>query len=442
MKQVVPFFVCLLLGAAATAQTPVKQENVDVSFPYDSYQLTPDITADLDHLFSEMPPKGWIHLNITGDISKKGGKWHRNTIASKRADAVRDYFLSKGIPANNVYINKSFRSKRKYVTVAHKGAKSAEDLYEVRVYNPASKKNVEYTQSTMDENAGKQEQCYVINPLKADSVWAPEGTVLRFDPLVFEFLNGQEVREEVVICIREYYSIADIVANDLATISSKRMLETGGMLYITATCKGYEVRIKKGKSYVIRMPAREVLPRMKIFAGQEKGGIVDWKETDIRNIPAVTTAIVEPSDSTETFYAGEGNFLDGVYYERQIEISAAEYAFNATGLGWINCDRFPPTVERTNMVVKVDTSQNISVRLVFKDIRSVMPAYHSGVNMVKFEGIPLGEAATLIGYKMDDKKNVYVAAKDIRIPKDGVEGLDLVATTLDEFKQYLKTLEK
>lgn len=444
MKKVVPLFFCFLITAGAAAQDKKRTENIDVSFPYNSYQLTPDITADLDQLYSELSPRKWLHLNITGDISKKGGKRHRNMVSAKRAEAVRDYFLSKGIAGNNIYINKSLRSKRNYVTVEQKGSRSSEMLYEVRIYNAAPKTDIMYSQSVMDEYAGKTEQCYSINPLREDSVVANEGTVLRFEPLIFEFLNGQEAREEIVICVREYYSIADIVTNDLATISNKRMLETGGMLYITATCKGYEVRLKKGESYVLRMPSEKVLPRMKLFAGDQKGGIIDWKETNVRNIPQVATDNTTPPDpENERYYISEGSVLDGVYIKGDVaEISAAEYAFRATGFGWINCDRFPPEMERTNMMVKIDTSSNVAVRLVFKDIRSVMPAYYSGVNTVMFSNVPVGEKATLIGYKMDDKKNVYVAYKDIRISKDAVEGLDLLATSMNEFKEYLRTLDR
>lgn len=442
MKKLINLFVCFLVTSGAAAQKQ-KQENIDVSFPSNSAQLTPDITADLDHLYSELAPRGWIRLNITGQISKKGGNRHRNMVASKRAEAVRDYFLMKGIPANNIYINKSFNSKRKYVTAAHSGSRSSEHLYEVRVYKPASGRPVEYTQSAIEEIAAKQEECYVIDPLREDSLQALQGTVLRFQPLSFEFLNGEEVREEVVICIREYYSIPDIVMNDLATISNKRMLETGGMLYVTATCKGYEVRIKRSKSYVIRMPARQVLPRMKLFTGEEKGGIVDWKETNIRNVPTVTTVAPTPVSDPEVGEEGEG--FDRVTYGDQNsseEQSEADYVFNATGFGWINCDRFPPASPKTNLIVKLDSASKVSVRLVFKNIRSVMPAYYETNNTVRFDYIPIGEKASLVAYEVGTDKQLYVAAKDITISKDNIESLQLVPISINAFKDYLKTLDR
>jgi hypothetical protein len=436
MKKFAQLFACLLLSTSGAAQ---KTENIDVSFPFDSYKLTPDITADLDHIYSLLQPKTLVHFNITGEISSKGGKRHRDIVAAKRAEAVRVYFEGKGIPSSNIYINKSMNTKGRAVTTAHKGSKAPEGLYSVRVYMPSSKKPVMYTESIIDEEIGKQEHCYTINPLKEDSIFAPEGTVLKFKPNTFEYLSGEDVRDEVVICIREYYSLQDIIMNDLATISNKRMLETGGMLHISATCKGYELKVKQGKSYVIRMPARDVLPRMKLFAGEEKGGIVDWKETDIRNVPAANTTPVVTEDS-EVSIEGEGwgSVFEGVYTPP----NEAEYVFQSTRLNWINCDRFPAESERTNLFVKVDTSMNLAVRVVFKDMRSVMPAYYSGVNAVQVDNIPVGEQATIICYKMDEKKNVYLAYKDIRIQKNGVEGLQLALSSLDEMKSYLKTLER
>lgn len=438
MKKFAQLFACLLISASATAQ---KTENIDVSFPYDSYKLTPDITADLDHIYNMLRPKALVHFNITGEIRKRGGKRHRNIVAARRAEAVRSYLESKGIPPNNIYINKSRNTKGRSVTIAHKGSRAPEGLYSVRVYMPSNKKTLQYTQSIIDEYAGKQENCFTINPLKDDSIYAPEGTVLRFKPHTFEYLNGEEVKDEIMICIREYYSLSDIIINDLATISNKRMLETGGMLYISATCKGYELRVKQGRSYTISMPAREVLPRMKLFTGEQKGGIVDWKETDIRNIPSVAAVPVD----TYPDYEGEG------YYEQwpgdnelynEVPMNEAEYVFSSTRLNWINCDRFPEENERTDLLVKVDTSMNLAVRVVFKNIRSVMPAYFSGVDAVRVDNIPVGEYATIIGYSMDDKKNLYMAYKDIRIQKNGIEGLQLAASTLDELKAYLKSLER
>lgn len=436
MKKFAQLFICLLVSASATAQ---KTENIDVSFAYDSYKLTPDVTADLDHLYDMLQPKTLVHFNITGEISKRGGKRHRNIVAAKRAEAVRAYLEAKGIPGNNIYINKSRNTKGRSITAAHKGDRAPEGLYSVRVYMPSNKKTIQYTQSIIDEYAGKQESCYTIIPTKEDSIYAPEGTVLRFKPYTFEYLNGEEVKDEIMICIKEYYSLADIIINDLATISNKRMLETGGMLYITATCKGYKIRVKQGKSFVIRMPAREVLPRMKLFAGEVKGGIVDWKETDIRNIPSVTTVTnIDPDYG----YEGEGyeQWSESEYYEAPM--NEAEYLFNSTKLEWINCDRFPEGSERTNLFVKVDTSMHLAVRVVFRNIRSVMPAYFSGTDAVRVDNIPVGEQATIIGYSMDDKKNVYMAYKDIRIQQNGVEGLKLEASTLNELKDYLKTLER
>jgi hypothetical protein len=93
--------------------------------------------------------------------------------------------------------------------------------------------------------------------------------------------------------LREFYTPADMVLAGLSTTAGPQLLETGGMLHLTATAQGQPVQLRPGAFVHLRMPAQAQKPGMQLFVGAAHGSghVLDWQE------PA---ALLPPTSSPPT----------------------------------------------------------------------------------------------------------------------------------------------
>lgn len=89
------------------------------------------------------------------------------------------------------------------------------------------------------------------------------------------------------------------------------------------------------------------------------------------------------------------------------------YLANLNTLGWINCDRFYqlPQEERDNLLVQ---GAKAPVRMVFRDINSVLRGKPKESGTYAFENIPKEAAVTLFSVQKKDKK-LYLALKETKV---------------------------
>jgi len=78
---------------------------LNVYFPVDSYRLTEKGRATLRRISSylEVDP-GVIHIVISGYADHSGDELYNQELAQMRADAVQEYLLEKGVPAERMII--------------------------------------------------------------------------------------------------------------------------------------------------------------------------------------------------------------------------------------------------------------------------------------------------------------------------------------------------
>ncbi|RYZ18676.1 MAG: hypothetical protein EOO16_21890, partial [Chitinophagaceae bacterium] len=100
-------------------------------------------------------------------------------------------------------------------------------------------------------------------------VWMPANS------LVLES-TGKPPQTPVTLRVHEYFSASDILQADLGTTAQGRLLETGGMLYVSAASAEGTCRLRKGAGYEITFPGRRPDDDMQLFTGQVQNGRVDW----------------------------------------------------------------------------------------------------------------------------------------------------------------------
>lgn len=136
----------------------------------------------------------------------------------------------------------------------------------------------------------KQPESYIIDNRADTLLQCKEGTIL-FIPA--GSLSGSS---EVELKVKEFFIKSDIVLNQLSATSNKEMLETGGMLHLSATVNGSPVDVFPGKPVQVFLPGSDsAMKGMQLFTGEKVTdklpiNIVKFDDQlrDITNGPAST----------------------------------------------------------------------------------------------------------------------------------------------------------
>jgi hypothetical protein len=117
------------------------------------------------------------------------------------------------------------------------------------------------------------------------------------------------------------------------------------------------------------------------------------------------------------------------------------YIYNTRDLGWINCDAFMDVSRWNKTVVSINEkpSQNIDVKLVFKDNRTVLPATDVD-GKITFQGVPKDYEAWIVAIKYVDGSPL-LALKEITIAKE-THQLEFEELTLNQLNEKLTVLDQ
>lgn len=273
----------------------------------------------------------------------------------------------------------------------------------------------------------KYRQCYTYNSNVAKTITTDGYSTFYFSANAFETIDGKAVNSNNIdICIWEFTNKKSMIYGNLTTHSNDRMLETGGAFYIEVKLNGELLKLRKGENYTVQMSAEKTLPDMFTYYGNIKDGIVNW-EID-KNEPVLVNGNT-PVNTNPQVVMIEDEYGDPVIMEElwsEDEGDESFYELTAGKLGWINCDRFYEVKNTSVLAVQVDTKEPVVVRMVFRDINSVMPCYATSNHKDQYEanGIPTGEKVLLLAYSVKGD-NVVLGYKEIVIGENKVENITL-----------------
>lgn len=116
------------------------------------------------------------------------------------------------------------------------------------------------------------------------------------------------------------------------------------------------------------------------------------------------------------------------------------YVFRVTSYGWRNCDVYSqlPKELLVSMPVLAVPSPSLSLSLVFKDTRALVPALPYG-GEYRFTKIPKNENAWLVALKYEEGKT-FLAIKPVVTGTDAIQ-FDFKETTLEELENALDFLD-
>jgi len=158
--------------------------------------------------------------------------------------------------------------------------------------NKSSAKNDTTVNSVNDVllKLSSQTKTFIIDPTKEIVLKGDEGTAIYVPANIFEFEDGSVPKDSIRIQLKESYSLSSMIGNNLSTLSNEKLLQTAGMVNVTAMADGKKLSIKNGQSYVVGFPKKDKSKTMELFY-QEKVGNTDstWVTADNLSLKMVDT---------------------------------------------------------------------------------------------------------------------------------------------------------
>jgi hypothetical protein len=225
-------------------------------------------------------------------------------------------------------------------------------------------------------------------------------------------------------------------------MSDGNVLETLGSIHIEAQASGENLQLGAGKIMQADFPNEENLEGMQAFEGVQENNQFNWVPDRKDRRPVKSITIFPRYENDEYPLLGiDSAELASFQNNEDFEVlkKTGRTILEVSKLGWLNCDRFNKAEPKTRMMVKIDNPGTIRVRLVFREIQSVMAAGPIDNNNFIFENIPVGMKASLVAFSLYQDEPYY-AIRDITTKPEQTEFLPLLPTTISDLKEELENL--
>ena len=225
-----------------TWTTVVYSQSNSVYFEKNGYELTDSAKTQLDNFFnihlSTMTPevivKGYSDTTGTSDINLK--------LSNQRVQTVNDYLEVKGYP--------SHRIRLEYFGETEKQAENAWKNRRVDLFI-----NPHFTVYNYLTTFQKTAQNFQIDNTRDTVIYGQEGTIIHIPSNCF-ITDKQNHPLKIKLSLTEYFTLSDIIANNLSTTTETgELMETAGMIHISAESEGERCQIKIGQSISIGFPS-------------------------------------------------------------------------------------------------------------------------------------------------------------------------------------------
>lgn len=140
--------------------------------------------------------------------------------------------------------------------------------------------------------------------------------------------TGHEITGNIQISIKEYYKLSDILFAKLSTTTNGNILETAGMIHITASSMNENCILKLGQKIKIGFPAKEIKDDMQLYTGDWKNEYqINWKlDSNSFNQNKVFNAV----DESANFPGGEQKLIQFLSEQIKYPSRALENGISGT----------------------------------------------------------------------------------------------------------------
>ena len=248
-----------------------------------------------------------------------------------------------------------------------------------------------------------------------------EGTYLSIPPNAFIDVNGYIVHGRIALSVVEILKKSEMFLDSVSTVSDSAILESGGILKISATQYGNPLALNSGVHISASFLATGSPLKMKFYNGiSSKFGYTDW----ISNKDSINNSVSLTKDSSR---------------------SGSTYIYNLTssGTGWISAEHLAGLSPLTTVNVHLTNSgtfTNETCAFIFPFISVAIMNKDTGTNNFIIAEMPVGIKATLV--IRAKKGNVtYSAFVPVTITANMKNQVTLTQMSDNEFYVKLRALD-
>lgn len=264
----VPFTILLPLTACAET---IHRELL-IHFAKDRHEIEDASSAALTAFLSELQLTGDVTFLVHGHTDSDGGQAYNDTLARLRAEAVRAVLLEHGVASSCITIR--FSGEREPLAANSSASSMAKNRRVSLVYMRRVFKDIRDIEAALAEGSV---QSFSMDP-DQDLHWTgTHGTILFIPAGTLTDNNGLSAKGAVTMEVIEALDVRSVVGHSLSTRTRDRLLETGGMVRISAKNElGTELSVRPGGSVRIEIPAPMPARDMQLFTSLDGG---TWEPT-------------------------------------------------------------------------------------------------------------------------------------------------------------------
>ena len=266
------FLFCTAFGVA-NAQTIQK---FYVYFDVDKHAIKQAAIAELDKIVGLYNTQFVQQIKLTAHTDYDASDAYNKALSQRRATSVANYLQANSIKRS--VLNAAWFGE--HVPAAENTTSQGKQLnrrveIEVR-YKPFSSAD-EIVQVARDE-----EQYFTIPTNQSYLITAKNGSEVTIPKDAFMDANGRLIsNKNVEISIDEALSAKDGLLQMLTTQTTDgEMLESGGMINISASLNNQPLQLRPGKNVEVSLPSETVEDDMSVFTGErDANGLMKWQLT-------------------------------------------------------------------------------------------------------------------------------------------------------------------
>ena len=341
-------------------------------------------------------------------------------------------------------------------------------------------------------------QFFEIELEKDTTLISQNGTKFRIYRNSFELLiDSNRIQSKIQIELKEVFHPIDFVLGNLTTTSEGDLLESGGMIFISAKLNGEEILLKEDSEIGVIVPVEDLDGDMMIFSGERNGSKINWIQPEpilnqrikvleesyisityqhtgdlgkadvnewlwesgrkVGDKKKFNGILVEITAITRNTIALEENdnglFIPEIITEKGqngfVQDYNTSYIFSIKKLGWSNIDKFfnDPKAEEVRMIVNIrnqDEFDYVFTSLILPERKMYIPGYQKLNSTFSFTHndseelvLPIGTEGILMATAYKDGEP-YFNLKKFLIKKEIDLTFDLSRTTKEELKKSLE----
>ncbi len=479
----------LLFCASFLLCSSAFSQNVDVviHFPKGSAEIEPKSFLELQYWALEHAHLNQKQILLRGHTDKDADSDYNQKLSTQRNEAVKAVLTESGYYMVEL---QSYGEDWPICLSDNEDCMRYNRRVEVLLMDEVSEEVIYDTHKVAPEVSFVQIE-------KETDVKTDQGTLVKIPSNCFVHADGSAVTGEVRFEVKEFYNYKDCIQKRLCTISDGKLLESGGMLYLSAAQGTEQLQVAPGKNLDVTFASQREEPEdgMQIFTGEFKDGKLNWTNPRSGRVITSNPYIYQldsvknevPKNGKQLFsfmqYEIEANYEPGkppkyyliteldsklvyedyitadlksqlfallkkrengyAYSYKKIPNPAAKCSmvFPVNRLGWINCDRFydMPT---TQLSVAYSGEQPAINLLIIDELNSVLSC-HVQIDRQKIiaQNIPIGQKCHLFSYtKIEDK--IYHSFVEIEIGSSNIPLVKLEETTQENIDALLAQYDR